>query len=292
MDPQRQIYEQEASGWQRGLYADIRRTFRAPFVNWIFRTLVANEPDLFRHAWFQVKPAFGTRGFAEFSVAYRDAILGPIEDESGLRTYRCEELETSPAEYRELGGQLATFDILASRLAVLFDLFARGLEDDLDPQPDDGERATAPFPPWLDRDRGTAPTMAGFEEPPADVRETVESIRRTHGLGEGLPSIHRCLAQWPGFLESAWTDLRPVVESDVYEGLCTDTRGLANDFIDSLPYRPRLAPDDLRMLGFATDTIDDLRELLGTFGYERPTPVLPTLVLYPAIRDVAGPREL
>lgn len=45
MDTARQLYEQDATGWRRGLYEDVKRTFRAPLVNWIFRTTMAAFDD-------------------------------------------------------------------------------------------------------------------------------------------------------------------------------------------------------------------------------------------------------
>ena len=33
LDTTAQVYDHEATGWQRGLCDDVKRTFRAPFVN-------------------------------------------------------------------------------------------------------------------------------------------------------------------------------------------------------------------------------------------------------------------
>ena len=133
MDTGKQLYETEATGWQRDLYDDIQTTFRAPIVNWIFRTLMANEPDFLRYAWGQLKPLYATRAFARFSTEYRDAVLSAVEEsgdatgstsssgsivstgsnaDSSIPTYRRETLGIAPAEFREFGGQLATFDVV------------------------------------------------------------------------------------------------------------------------------------------------------------------------------------
>lgn len=79
MDTSAQLYETEATGWKRGLYDDIQRTFRAPIVNWIFRTTMANYPEFLCYAWGQVKPVFQTRAFGRTSVAYRDVVLSAVE---------------------------------------------------------------------------------------------------------------------------------------------------------------------------------------------------------------------
>ena len=116
MDTDRQLHEQDATGWQRGLYDDITHTFRAPIVNWIFRTVTANEPAFTRYLWGQVKPVFETRAFAEFSVAYRDAVLAATDDDARLPRYRPTDVSLDPAAYRELRGQLATYDVVATGL--------------------------------------------------------------------------------------------------------------------------------------------------------------------------------
>lgn len=148
MDPTDQLSAADAAGLQRGMYADIRTTFRAPIVNSIWRTLSANEPELARYLWGQTKPAFETREFAGFSVAFRDRIISAVEPE--LPRYDPEDVDVDPAGFAELRGQLATFDTVAPRLAVLFALVTRRL----DGRPvGTGEAAAAPFPAWLDADR-------------------------------------------------------------------------------------------------------------------------------------------
>lgn len=293
MDVESQVYEQDSRGWQRGLYKDIKSTFRAPIVNWIFRTLMANEPEVLRHTWYQIKPIFETRGFAEYSVAFRESILSPAEDHFGIRAYRPEEIDISPAEYSELRSQLATFDVVAPRLAVLFELMNRSLVGDpVGNDPDESEGATAPFPEHIDCDRGAPPTMIPFDGIPNELEATIVDVKRTHGLETGLPSLYRCAAQWPEFLAPVWEEVKPLVTSDVYAAICTDSREQTEAFVESIPYRPQLSPENLRAAGINDSTVEELRSLFADFGYGRPRPVLPTLVLYPALLGVAGPRQL
>jgi hypothetical protein len=114
MDTSRQLREHAATGRQRGLDDDIQHTYRAPIVNWIFRTVMANEPEFLRYAWGQAKPVFGTRGFARLTVAYRDAVRSALS----VPAYRRVDVGVSPAEYRELRGQVATHHGLGPRLAA------------------------------------------------------------------------------------------------------------------------------------------------------------------------------
>ncbi|MFD1513287.1 halocarboxylic acid dehydrogenase DehI family protein [Halomarina rubra] len=287
MDTSQQLYESAATGWRRGLYDDVKRTFRAPVVNWIFRTATANDPEFTRYAWGQVKPVFETRGFARFSVQYRDAVLSALD----VPAYRPSAVDLSPAEFAELRGQLATFDVVAPRLAVLFETMDRALHDDHEPTPPDERWATRPFPDWLDRDRGSPPSMV--ETPPDALDETLAAIRAFHGFDDdSLPSIYRCLAQWPSFLDALWADVEPLVESDAFETARRDTADLTDAFVSSTPYRPRLAPDDLRGVGMDDDAIEGVQGLFRRFNTGPVETVLPALPAFAATVDAAGERSL
>jgi hypothetical protein len=289
MDTDRQLHEQDATGWQRGLYDDIQHTFRAPIVNWIFRTATANEPTVTRYLWGQVKPVFETRAFAEYSVAYRDAVLGATDDGERLPRYRPADVELDPAAYRELRGQLATYDVVAPRLAALFEVADRGLHGDLDPDPGADYAATAPFPDGLDRDRGLAPTLV--DDPPSELDETVAAIRSFHGFEDGLPSIYRTLAQWPSYLNRAWGDLEPRFESGAFDEACEAVAALTDEFVASLSHAPRLAPADLAGR-FNDETLADVQDLFRTFNTGPVETVLPALPVWAATVDADGRRSL
>jgi len=292
MDTSRQLYELEATGWRRGLYDDVQHTFRAPVVNWIFRTAVANLPGFTRYAWGQVKPLFETRGFAELSVEYRDTVLSALEEEGGpLPTLRKPSTGLGPAEYAALRGQVATFDVVAPRLAVLFETMDRALhEEPLGTDPADERTATAPFPDRLDRDRGLPPTMA--DDVPEDVSGTVGAIQSFHGFeGEDLPSIYRCLLQWPGYLEPAWDALEPRFEGPGFETACERSADLVESFVDGAPYRPALGPDALEAAGVG-DAAEDARDLFRSFNSGPVETVLPALPVWASTVGAEGERSL
>jgi hypothetical protein len=292
MDTSKQLYEYEAADWQRGLYADVKETFRAPIVNWIFRTTMANYPEFLRYAWGQVKPAFQTRRFGRVSVEYRDAILSPIEAEHGIRTYRREDIDIAPAEYAELQRQLETYDIVAPRLSLLFELVDRSLSGEpVGSAPDRTRAGTEPLPDWLDRDRGAPPTMAAFDEPPAELEETVRSIQTFHGIEEGLPSIYRSLSQWPGYLQPMWDDVEPRLRSDAFTTGRTNAKAVIDSYVESLPYVPQLDPQSLRDQGVADDTIADLSELFRDFNTGPIETVVPALPVFAATMDAVGERS-
>jgi hypothetical protein len=294
MDTDRQLYEREASGWRAGIYEDVQATFRAPIVNWIFRTLMANDAEFTRSLWGQVKPAFETRAFGRYSIAYRGAVRSAFAERDDVPVYRRSDLDLAPAEFRELRGQVATFDVVAPRLAALFEVVDRSLQGKpIGTALDEGEHtATEPLPADLDRDRGLSPTMVDADGVPDELDGTVDRIRAFHGLDDGLPSIYRCLAQWPAYLGPAWDALEPALESSAFERACEDARAETEAFAESLAYPPRLSPDDLRARGMDDEEIDALRELFATFNRGPIETVLPALHVYAATLGVGGRRRL
>lgn len=293
MDTEKQLYEQKATGWKRGLYDDIKATFRAPIVNWIFRTSMANYPEFLRYAWSQVKPLFQTRAFGRFSVQYRDTVLSTMSEAHELPVYRREDIDLSPAEYGELRGQIATFDVVAPRLAALFEVIDRGLHGrPIGNDPDPSYAGTAPLPDWLDQHRGRPPTMIGFDDIPDELRTVVGSIQSFHGIDTGLPSIYRCLAQWPEFLTPLWTDLEPALTTDTFTSACDEVTTLIDDYVDSLQYTPQLTPAVLNDRGFDGRTIDDLQGLFRSFNSGPIETVIPVLVLSAAAVDATGERSV
>ncbi|WP_266081868.1 halocarboxylic acid dehydrogenase DehI family protein [Haladaptatus caseinilyticus] len=292
MNTSEQLYEMEATGWKRGIYDDIRATFRAPIVNWIWRTTMANYPEFCRYLWSQVKPLFETRGFARFSVRYRDVVLSTVEDNATIPTYSRTNLDVAPAEYTELREQLATFDIVAPRLAVLFRVTNRALHDgSVGTEPGANRETTAPFPDWLDADRGHTPSMVPFDEFAADIAETAAAFQQFHGFEDGLPSIYRCIAQWPKLFNSLWEDLGPVLESETFMTVCDRADECTDTFVDATPYSPRLEPDSLRIRGFDDDLITDVQELFREFDEGAVDDVLPGLHLWAATVDEVGERD-
>jgi hypothetical protein len=290
MDTGLQLYERDATGWRRGLYDDVQHTFRAPIVNWIFRTLTANEPEFTRYLWGQVKPLFETAAFGRYSIDYRDAVLSAVEESHDLPTYRRETVGLSPAEFREAGAQLATFDVVIPRLAVLFETVDRLLRgDDVGASPATTRAATAPMPDWLDRGRGSSPTMTAFEED--GLPDTAAAVQSFHGFDEGLPSIYRCLLQWPDLFDAMWADLEPVLRDDAFDRACDAADDAVSAFVDATPHSPRLAPDDLRSAGVDAETVSELQDLFADFNRGPVATVLPAVPLWAATMDVAGRRD-
>lgn len=286
MDPTVQLLYHEATDWRAGTYEDIERTVRAPLVNSVWRVAMAHEPALFRHVWHQLKPVFETRRFGAFSVAYRDRVLAGVDsarlDPDGI--------DVTPSAVTELRGQLATFDIVAPRLAVAFEICDRLLNGGrVATDPATSRAATAPFPEWLDADRGHRVTLAGMDEAADQAPATVAAVREYHDLGAMLPSIHRCLAQWPVVFDALWSQLEPALTSPEYAAATDEAAELVDTFVRGVPTAPALRPEQLRAADF-DHGVDALADHFADFAANAGD-VLPTLHAYAATVGAAGERD-
>ena len=99
------------------------------------------------------------------AVRYRNTALSAVETDVEIPTYRQTNLDVAPAEYTELRRQLATFDVVAPRLAVLFRVTNRTLHSEsVGADPGTDRTTTPPFPDWLDAARGRDPSIVPFDE--------------------------------------------------------------------------------------------------------------------------------
>ena len=284
MDLDKQIYESDAQGWQRGLYEDIKDTFRAPTVNSIWRAQMYHYPELLRYIWGQIKPVFQTWDFAAFTVAYRDELLSAIEED--VPQYDRRTIDIPPHEFRELQGQVATYDSVAPRLFIMFKLMHRRIHG----QPVGGSsnrsnRTTRPFPVWLDDNRGRPPTMLSQKAARDAIPDSLAG-----GLDDMVPSIYRILAQWPKYLDVAWSDLEPIFGSRAFEEASDAVDELADTYLDRLPYTPQVDPQTLSSMGFTDEAISDHRDLYDIFD-EEATSVVVRLPIYAETVGVTGERD-
>lgn len=286
IDTDAELHDHEAEGWQAGLYADVRQTFRAPIVNWIFRTLVANEPAATRYLWGQVKPLFTTAACLAFVEDHQTAVRSAVDPPRVSRA----DLELDPAEFRELQGQLATFDAVVPRLALLFEVADRSLGGEPPEAADDpAPAATQPHGRTATPPDRRPPTMATVADSRAALPETIEHITAFHGLEDGLPSVYRCLAQWPDALRATWATAEPALESAAFEAATDRTATVTEQALGETAYTPRLAPADFERLGLDGERIDALASLFAEFNRGAIETVLPAVHVFAGALDAESP---
>jgi hypothetical protein len=126
--------------------------------------------------------------------------------------------------------------------------------------------------------------------------DTVADIDAHHGT-TFLPSIYRCAAQWPSYLERAWTDFEPLrAGDDDSGGSFAAAERAADETVDGFLERPpapfTVTTDELAAAG-VTDPADALSDLQSTFATfaSGVSGVLPALHALAATVDATGERD-
>ena len=291
MDIGRQLYESQAEGWARGIYEDIKQTFRSPVVNWIFRTLMANHPEFLRHAWGQCKPVLQTAACLDACECYRAAVRKALDASGVLFRLNAADLGLAEAELLQLRGQLATFNRVAPLLAIWYELLHRGLHELPVGQAFDisNPASTAPAGYPAHKEICLPPVALSPAEVPKSLVQVAGSISRHHAMPGRLATVHLCLAKWPGFLAAAWAELLPVLASDAYERARLNAVSAVKRLVDRVPYCPVLDSRSLRALGFAAGDLADIRSAVDYFYSGGPAEtVIPTLPLFAALAGAGG----
>lgn len=192
----------------RAVYDDIECTLRVPFVNFIFRTL-ANFPSYFQPAWEILSPHLRTLAFERAADRLRSVAAGalaapPIGEET-----------TARGDQQALAGFTDAIHYVLPKLLLIVtapELQWRGeyvvkpvsepLSDNALPY---GVAASAGWLPLVD------PASAGEH-----IQALFRDIQQVHAH-PGVASFYRGLGNYPAFLESVWSAVRPQVGSDDYQ---------------------------------------------------------------------------
>jgi hypothetical protein len=241
-----------------GIYDDIERTLRVPFVNFIFRTL-ANFPDYFVPAWKALSPhlrrvACERAGHRLRSLAANEIAVEPlatdilsIEDQSAVAAF-------TDAIHYVLPKLLLT--------VTAFDMQASG-DFIFSPVSTAGDAALIPY--GIAQGTGKLPLLDPADAD-AQVRSLFQDIQDRHGH-PGVASYYRGLGQYPIFLDQVWQEVRRHVDTDSYRQRKQSALALAESLADRELVRRARTP-----LAAAPDTV---REILAVFRYR----LIPDLLL-------------
>jgi hypothetical protein len=192
----------------RAVYDDIECTLRVPFVNFIFRTL-ANFPAYFQPAWNSLAPHLRTRTFERAAERLRSEAavnlsVAQIGQEAVVQSER-----QALANFND-----AIHYVLPKLLLIVTAL-------DLQWQ---GEYAVKPVPEFPLDDALPYGVAAGAGRLPLvdpagggeHVQALFSDIQQVH-THPGVASYYRGLANYPAFLETAWSGVRQHIGSDDYK---------------------------------------------------------------------------
>lgn len=259
------VKETEATGEIERVYHEIKQSLRVSGINLNFRTLAGYE-RFFPLMWDAMRPIAETREFENAADEIRSesvksaAALGKIEAKS--------KAEPGESQSRQIEKALALYHYINPKLLVFTSKVKQALEGEAARNTDSPARNAELI------ERGVPQKMYPMEmiaEEPDEERVAAifDDIKETLSLSS-INSDYRTLGLWADYLEAAWNDLKPIVQTAEYEKASNDLREKSGELARKLP-AIFLSKEQLEEAGENADEI-----LKTTEKFER---LLPSLVL-------------
>jgi hypothetical protein len=254
-----QIPEASAQGRVKAAYDDVKRSLRIPFVPYLFRALAARFPDYLDVAWQQLGPNVRIMYFESMADEERSVAV------QGMRDFG--PFPAAP-EDPGAGGTLELLHYTAPKMLLLIAAMraaTRGQEPKLQELPADQRKQIAVGVP-ASAPAHTAEDSGAREQ---QILALPEDIRSAWGARLSKTCFSE-LASWPGYLESSWNALQPVMASPAHRSLQKRLNSHAEQAITCLPYRIELNPHTLRNAGLSEADLDGIRAMLSEYGVLMP----------------------
>lgn len=202
------IMPQQANERIKPIYDDIQQVLRVPIVNLIFRSL-ANYPDYLQSAWQQIRPLAGSRTFEQAADELRSLALLTPSLELPSQT-------SIPSDAERLRSFNDTIHYVLPKLLLIATALSKTPLEQAAKKP-----ASTPSIDLTSVASGIAEGTGKVEmidpsQADERVRALFESVKERHSHPL-VSSYFRGLANWPDFLESAWSAIEPHIGGTEYE---------------------------------------------------------------------------
>jgi hypothetical protein len=242
-----------ATGRVLDIYHDMQQVLGVPHVSSFFQFL-GSRPRFLDHFWSTVRPIVQSQAF--FFCSHR------LRADAYTRVHTYFQVPNLKADQQLTGEELkACIDLfcysvpasllLASFLSECFEGPAGSA---------DVARTPAPAPKFhrqtvmVDEDAADPAVQATF----ADIRSATNADV-TH-------TVYQALAHWPGFLQSYWTSIKPIVVSDLFQYCQSSMREDALAMVSELPGPVEFDSNDLVELGMNQSEAGSLISVTNMFA--------------------------
>lgn len=278
------IAEYAATGEIERVYHEIKQTLRVSGINLNFRTW-AGYGDFLPLMWDAFRPNAETRAFESAADQVRAEAVELAESIGALNVRAAAAPGDSQAYH--IRATLDLYHYVNPKLLVLTSAVLQTLQADGDGQELSGGGAATHAERIV---RGIPARMAPMEmesEEPDDpkLQQTFNDIKTTLQL-PAVNSDYRSLALWPDYLQAAWSELKPVVQSASWTLAGNRLRDTARELARRLPCPIALTPAAVAACGTDVDEIIQVSE-----SFEQ---LLPGLIINIALLqlDWQSPQDL
>lgn len=219
-----EIFEYEAKGSLKAVYADIQNVLKVPIINFIFRTLAWYERFL-TVGWKQVRSNMLTFEGKRAAEALRYPDLGvPVPKVDWFRYYEKSTLD-------RLQATVVTFNYVNPKLLLIASAWAESLGD----RPNSGKsKVKGTIQPGILPDLPPIHLIQIPEAPPP-IRSLLLDIAKKHHHYEAS-SDYRALAHYPQFLRLSWEYLSDYIGTEEYMSLRGKLLSRSIHLTKELPY--------------------------------------------------------
>jgi hypothetical protein len=263
----RPVPEHRADAGLKPVYQDLKATFGVPWVGVITQAVAYYRP-FFIEAWRQFQPSARTHYFESRCDAIRLSawVRTGASFEVPQLASRLQQIGYSDTELTQIRAMLDIFDYGNPKYLVLATAIQQSLCEDrrLGGAAAAGPWDLLPRSPIYQLD----PIPAMVEEHHAldGLRAVYDDIKSTLGL-PFVNSDYKAMGRWPSYLELAWRDLKPSIDSVAYAGIRQDLHEQALAAVDGLPYRYFVDKARAITVGMPEDDVFELMRVITLFQW-------------------------
>jgi hypothetical protein len=273
-----QVPEAEAQGAARAVFEAVKPALRASLVGSIFRAW-ASAPEFLERLWGRLEPAVRTRFFEAGADRVRERAVDLV-DELVKPADHLPIMRAAGLTDREIGrirDTLAVFHYLDPKLLIVAEavrLAWRGEAPAAAPPAPAGAFVPPPRQPGRrPEDSIPAGVPDGMLAPGAAAgaggepgRTILSEITSFLGAAE-TPDDFLALAAFPGYLDLAWRELKPVIQKESFGAAVADLRKTAAEVARGLPRPLAIDREELaRLAGAERGAVAESIDLFPRLG--------------------------
>ncbi|MCL4499424.1 MAG: halocarboxylic acid dehydrogenase DehI family protein [Chloroflexi bacterium] len=258
------IGDEEADDMTAGIYGDIRETLRIPWTPTIFQAL-ASYPNYLSLAWRTIKPAVGTDEFRSDGFGIREAAEVDVQAKhKPLRTLAdTAAVGLDDDDLDHIRDAIHVFKYGNPKLAIIANALYRSFQG---ATVGSGDRSN---PAELTNEERY------IREVPLEIIEENEAGEDVRGIYDDIKTAldmpivntdYKALAQWPGFLELAWHDLKEAMKEEWYEMVVDGVWKLSSQLANDLTVPITLDRNSVMAAGVSEDDLDALENVIDLFA--------------------------
>lgn len=263
----RPVPEHRADAGLKPVYQNLKATFGVPWVG-VITQAVAHYRPFFIEAWRQFQPSAASHFFESHCGAIRLSAWEQVGSSFDIPPLdaRLQRIGYSDTELSQIRAMLDIFDYGNPKYLLLATAIQQGICEDrsLGGGIASSKWDSLPRSPIYQID--PIPVMVEEHHALGDLKSVYEDIKSTLGL-PFVNSDYKAMGRWPSYLELAWQDLKPAIDSEPYARIRQDIHMQALIAVDGLPNRYFLDKARAIALGMPEDDVFELMRVITLFQW-------------------------